>query len=209
MNPERLQELAALNAVGALDGADLAELQRLLAEADPSAKAELAGFSDAAAVLAVAAAPKRHAPPSLKGRILGRVQEKEEQRALLDHLQKLCPAITGGFSFVPGRESGGWQALPVAGASVKPLFVDPHRGYAVVLGKLEPGAGYPAHRHLLGEEVYVLSGDLHIGDHAMKAGDFHHADAGTAHDVNYSEQGCVILAVISTQDLLAQLQPAS
>ncbi len=81
-------------------------------------------------------------------------------------------------------------------------------GYALVMGKLDPGSRYPSHRHLLGEEVYILSGDLHIGDRALKAGDFHHADAGTTHGVNFSEQGCVILAVISTQDLQTQLHPA-
>jgi hypothetical protein len=42
----------------------------------------------------------------------------------------------------------------------------------------------------------------------MRAGDFHEAGAGTRHDVNYSESGCTILAIISVADLQAQLQPA-
>src|SRR5262245_56757070 len=133
MNPERLRELAALDAVGALDGADLAELQRWLAEADPSAIAEAAALKNVAALFAAATAPRQSPPAALKDRILQRVQKHEEQRTLLDHLQKLCPVITAGFSFVPGNDRTGWQALPVSGAAVKPLFVDPNRGYAVVL----------------------------------------------------------------------------
>jgi anti-sigma factor ChrR (cupin superfamily) len=38
----------------------------------------------------------------------------------------------------------------------------------------------------------------------LRAGDFHHAEAGTAHDVNWSEGGCVLLAVLSKEDLLNQ-----
>src|SRR6185369_14344666 len=53
--------------------------------------------------------------------------------------------------------------------------------------------------HINGEDVFVLSGDLHIGEHVLRAGDFHHADAGTSHGENFSETGCAILAVISTQ----------
>ena len=50
------------------------------------------------------------------------------------------------------------------------------------------------------------SGDLHIGDQALHAGDFHHAEAGTHHPVNFSEGGCTLLIVLTTEDLLAQLE---
>ena len=83
--------------------------------------------------------------------------------------------------------------------------MDHERGYAVVLGKLEPGARYPSHHHTGSEEVYVLEGDLHMGSHVLRAGDFHHADAGITHGENFSEQGCTILAVISSPDLLVQI----
>ena len=74
-----------------------------------------------------------------------------------------------------------------------------------MLGKLEPGARYPGHSHLRPEDVFMLSGDLHLGEKVvLRAGDFHHAEAGTAHDVNWSEEGCVLLAVLSKEDLLNQ-----
>ena len=50
----------------------------------------------------------------------------------------------------------------------------------------------------------MISGDLHIGDEIIQAGDFHHAEAGSTHGVNWSEQGCVLVAVLAKEDLLAQ-----
>jgi anti-sigma factor ChrR (cupin superfamily) len=82
--------------------------------------------------------------------------------------------------------------------------MEDHQDYAMVLGKLDAGARYPAHRHDGPEQIYILSGDLSIGDVKLNAGDFHSAAPGSAHGVNSSEQGCVILAVLSKRDLLAQ-----
>ena len=82
------------------------------------------------------------------------------------------------------------------------------RGYAVLMGRLEAGVRYPAHTHAAGEELYILTGDLHIGDWAMGPGDFHHADAGTAHEVNYSVAGCTLLAVLPADHELVQFAMA-
>ena len=38
----------------------------------------------------------------------------------------------------------------------------------------------------------------------LHASDFHHSEAGTAHGVNFSEQSCTILAVMSIETLLRQ-----
>ena len=64
------------------------------------------------------------------------------------------------------------------------------------MGKLEPGTRYPAHVNVGPEDLYVLTGDLHIGDHRLDAGDFHHADAGSYHEVNHSIEGCTLIAVL-------------
>lgn len=199
MNQERLEELAALHAAGALDGAERAEFERLLAAGDPAARRAAARFADVAALVALAGAAAVEPAPAVRARVLARVRPGPPAPA---------PAVAAGFKFIAGTAADGWQQLPVPGASVKLLSLDAARGYAVVLGRLAAGASYPPHTHLHAEQVYVLEGDLHIGAHAMKAGDFHEADAGTRHDVNYSESGCTILAVISVADLQAQLQPA-
>ena len=54
--------------------------------------------------------------------------------------------------------------MPIPGASIKLLSLERERGYAVLLGKLEPGSRYPAHVNVGPEDFYILTGDLMIGD---------------------------------------------
>jgi quercetin dioxygenase-like cupin family protein len=205
MNEETLQEWAALNAVGALEGSELQELELHLASSSASAALQVAAFNDLAALLAISLAVPQEPPRDLKARILIQIAETAAAPRSKLVVASESAAALAGLKFVFATEQIGWQKLPVPGAWVKLLSLDQARGYAVVLGKLDPGARYPEHRHIHGEQVYVLSGDLHIGAQRMGPGDFHHADAGTVHGVNYSENGCVILAVISTADLQAQM----
>ena len=206
MNPEHLEELAALNAAGALDGKDLDEFQRLLANADHPTKRILARFNNFAGLLAVSLPQQQQPSPGLRQKLLHRIEAEtsETRETPADFLNQHIEAALSGFTFISGNEAAGWKDIRVQGAAVKLLSVDQTRGYAVVIGKLEPGTRYPAHKHINGEDIFVLSGDLHIGEHVLRAGDFHHADAGTSHGENFSETGCTILAVISRQDLLAQ-----
>ena len=210
MNPEHLEELAALNAAGALDGKDLDEFQRLLANADQPTKRILARFNNVAGLLAASLPHRQQPSPGLRQKLLPRIQTEtaETRTTPADFLNQHIEAALSGFTFISGNEAAGWKDIRVRGAAVKLLSVDQTRGYAVVLGKLEPGTRYPAHKHINGEDVFVLSGDLHMGEYVLRAGDFHHADAGTSHGENFSETGCTILAVISTQDLLAQFASA-
>lgn len=199
MTPQQMEELAALHAAGALDGAECAEFERLLAAADPATRREAARFSDVAALLALAGSADLAPPPELRERVLACVRTAQSPPG---------PADECGFKFVPGTDESGWRQLPVPGASVKLLSLDAERGYAVVLGRLAAGASYPSHPHRHAEQIYVLAGDLHIGARALRAGDFHEAAAGTRHGINHSETGCTILAIVSVADLQLQLQPA-
>ena len=91
------------------------------------------------------------------------------------------------------------------GAWIKLLSLERERGYAVLLGKLGPGVRYPAHTNVGPEDFYILTGDLHIGDRKLSAGDFHHADAGSLHGENYSVEGCTLVAVLTLEDPLVAL----
>jgi len=193
IDPQRLQELAALQATGALDGEDAQEFQRLLSSGEVALKQESSAFADVAVAVAESL-PLQQAPHGLKAKLLKQVEPADQ------------PSAAGpGYRLIRQHDQTGWRNLKVRGASVKLLSLDSNRGYAVVMGRLEAGCHYPAHTHSGPEELYVLSGDLHIEGRVLRAGDFHHADAGTSHGENFSEEGCVILAVVSAQDLLAQM----
>ena len=204
-NQERIEELAPLNAAGALDLTERDEFERLLATADPAVLSRVAQFQELAALLALALSAAPELPRGLKEKIMRRVAVNSPAAAPGSAGQHSAALATPGFTFIAGDGQGNWLPLKVPGAWVKLLSLDAQRGYAVVLGKLDAGARYPAHQHIHAEQIYVLTGDLHIGDHRLGAGDFHQADAGSEHGVNHSETGCTILAVLSTADLAAQM----
>ena len=190
MKHEPTEEDAILNAIGALTEEERLEFEQQMAGAEPEIQALSQEFQDLAALIGTHVPAEQSPAPDLKQRTL----EKAFASTIAED----------GFTFIGTQNVQDWQALPVPGAFVKLLSSDEKRGYAVVLGKLEAGTRYPAHTHIHGEEIYMLSGDLHIGERRLETGDFHHAAAGTRHDVNWSETGCTLMAVISLEDLQAQ-----
>jgi anti-sigma factor ChrR (cupin superfamily) len=145
-------------------------------------------------------------PQTLRDKVLKRIQAQTMGAA---PRQAPVPAgIADGLRFLPGADSSGWKQLPVPGALIKLLSFQPDRGYALLLGKLGPGVRYPAHTNAGPEDFYILTGDLHVSGRALGPGDFHHADAGSAHEENYSIQGCTLLAVLTMDDPLVSFAMA-
>jgi anti-sigma factor ChrR (cupin superfamily) len=145
--------------------------------------------------MAIAGSVARHNPPaSLKTRIFDSIEQAQPKVQ--------SSAIPAGFRFLEAGSQSGWKELPITGAWIKLLSLEKDRGYAVLLGKLDPGVGYPAHINAGPEDFYVLSGDLVVGERRLVAGDFHHADKGSFHDINYSPEGCTLLAVLTIDDPL-------
>lgn len=196
MNRNRLEELAAGRVAGGLDRKEKREFQRLLSIASDAEKAGVASILNTAA-LAASALPRANAPFRVFQKLMPRVLK---QARTMD-----AAAIAGGLKFVEGNDRSAWLSLPIPGVSFKLLSLDRAKDYAVVLAKLDPGATYPAHMHFGPEEIYMLSGDLWIGEVKLWAGDFHTAAPGSRHEVNRSDGGCVIIYVISKKDLAAQL----
>ena len=207
INRENLQELAALHAVGALEGEEAREFYRLLGES-AEARAEADTFAAVTEALATRVPSLAQPSAGLKMRILQLAERSKNRRQLEAQLRQLTPRAEAGFSYLAATTTAGWIPLPVPGAYVKLLSFDDSTGYATALGKLEAGASYPAHNHQCAEDIFMLSGDLHIGDKVIGPMDFHHAEAGTRHEVNWSERGCVLLAVLSKEDLLQQFLAA-
>jgi hypothetical protein len=140
--------------------------------------------------------PQTPPPPELRARIL-------ERAARAEPLPPAPPATAlAGLRFQEAAAESGWKALPIPGAFIKLLSLEAGRGYAVLLGRIEAGVRYPAHMNAGPEDFYILSGDLVVGNRRLVAGDFHHADQGSQHEVNYSVNGCTLLAVLTTDDPL-------
>jgi anti-sigma factor ChrR (cupin superfamily) len=202
MITERQQELASLYALGALSPSEHAAFKEELS-GNPELLALTRSLQSAIALVAVAS-PIVVPPPGLKDKVLRRIENLETPVAPV----AIQAATLPGLSFALAATESGWKPLPIPGASVKLLTVAPENNYAVLLGKLEAGASYPPHFHKGPENFYILKGDLNIGPHRLVAGDFHHADAGSTHEENYSVTGCILIAVVSATDPLVALAKA-
>jgi quercetin dioxygenase-like cupin family protein len=89
-----------------------------------------------------------------------------------------------------------WQPSKAAqGVSFKTLRRDHATGGLTVLLRFEPGSRFPAHRHPAGEEVFVVEGQVKIGDQRLKQGDYLYAAPDSVHAV-WSEFGCTILVML-------------
>jgi anti-sigma factor ChrR (cupin superfamily) len=194
MISEHLQEQASLYVLGALTPQEQGIFEAHLRK-DAELRDLLIQLQRTAGRLAKSV-PQSVPPPKLRANILERIAPAKGVPA--------TPPIAGlpGLRFQEAAGESGWKALPLPGAYIKLLSIEKERGYAVLLGKIEAGARYPAHVNAGPEDFYILSGDLVVGNRRLGAGDFHHADKGSQHEVNYSEHGCTLLAVLTTDDPL-------
>jgi anti-sigma factor ChrR (cupin superfamily) len=195
--PEHQQEQASLYVLGALSPSEQRTFEAELA-AQPDLAALTRSLQSAIALFAGATVPAIAPPPNLKDKVLRRI---EELGAASPPRPVSTPAAAG-LRFAAGADQSGWKQLPIPGASIKLLSLESERGYAVLLGKLQPGASYPPHVNAGPEDFYILTGDLVIGNRKLVAGDFHHADEGSHHETNYSVEGCTLIAVLTTRDPL-------
>jgi anti-sigma factor ChrR (cupin superfamily) len=196
MISEHQQELASLYALGALLPAERQAFETVL-EDNPELQTLVNELQSTIAVAATAT-PTVALPRELKDRVLRQV----EKIAAAEFASRPLPKSRIGLRFASGASETGWKQLPVPGASIKLLSLERELGYAVLMGKLQPGTRYPEHINTGPEDFYILTGDLVIGDQKLVAGDFHHADAGSHHEENYSVEGCTLIAVLTTSDPL-------
>ena len=112
---------------------------------------------------------------SIKARIQARLQ---------------APAPEGTLTLRTG--DGRW--LPVApGIEIKILHLDRQQKTQTSLWRLAPGAVLAEHHHRSDEECLVLEGEVHLGDHYVRAGDYHLAKAGYTHPPLETTSGALVL----------------
>ena len=182
-----LEELATLDALGALDEEERLTYVARLAHVSNDERAVIAELYDAAAAVAAALVTADAPSPRVKDALLARASR--------------VPFFTNRAA------EGEW--LPVMdGVLVRLLTLDKIRDTAMIVVRLGAGVTYPAHQHSGAEECYVLAGDVTIEGQSYGAGDFHHADAGSHHGPVSSQHGVEFLLVVTASDYLGPLQRA-
>ncbi len=202
-------ESAALFALGSLEEAEALEFAAHLESGCRECERELAAHAETIARLDQLEAEEdlaHDATLAPSEALRSRLQQElsaEPSRAKLDRVWQRWVPI-GGETIAPGlvnvpSSSEGWQPTGIGGISVRQLSIDEVRRNVSMLVRMEPGTSYPRHRHAAREECYVVSGDLQVGSSRLKAGDYQVADENSIHDVQSTENGC-LLFIVSSQD---------
>lgn len=92
-------------------------------------------------------------------------------------------------------EEGQWQ-FSAPGVSKKVLRDDKQTGESTLLLRFEAGATYPLHNHPGDEEILALEGDIKVGKHELRPGDYLHTPPGGKHAVS-SRNGCLVFLRLS------------
>ncbi len=198
MNWTELFELAALDAVGALDTAGKARLEHVVGH-DAAARADWIASREAIAEYAASTTTPSVPAPGTRERLFARIRTTPQLPPPRHPAPTAATAATDapppGFSLL-ARGDEVWTPTAVPGFSVRVLSVNPAEKYRMLLGRLEPGTAFPRHRHVAGpEHLYLVSGDLVTEGIAMVPGDFVRAEPGTDHRTLFSPTGCVALIV--------------
>ena len=106
------------------------------------------------------------------------------------------------FNLIVVRAAEGiWLPTPAHGVTLKPLFTDPLRRTETYLVRAEPGSRMPRHRHVTADQTFFLEGHGRIGTISLEAGDFYRAEAGTIHEISWTERGCLCITLASISDV--------
>lgn len=90
-----------------------------------------------------------------------------------------------------------FQPTRYPGVAIHFYRSDRSSGHAAVLIRMEPGCGYPAHRHLGPEELLVLQGGFRDERGVWRAGEYARFETGSAHAPIALDEGeaCVFFAI--------------
>jgi hypothetical protein len=175
--------MAALYALGALDGDDLWQYNAHLVAGCDGCESDLASFDRVAESLAYAAQPGEPSP-ILRARLVDRIRGVDYEHDALDAL-----ADAAALDAADGR----WQPHRIPGVEIKPLFVDEARREAVMLVRAAAGVQYPSHRHAAFEDMFMLAGELRFGERVYTAGEYIRSECGSIHEPSETRTGCMFL----------------
>lgn len=89
-------------------------------------------------------------------------------------------------------EDGAWRDYS-PGVTIKVLREEPQARRSTFLLCMAPGSHVPVHPHAEEEHCLVLEGEVFLGDHIFREGDWHVALPGSTHNEFFSKTGCLLL----------------
>lgn len=101
--------------------------------------------------------------------------------------------------FAIRQEDMEWQPHPTPGVEVVILRTNEAQREIVGLLRAAPGVRYPLHRHAFGEDIFMLEGDLIVGDEVYGAFDYIRSEPGSIH-APHTIGGCMFFFRTSIDD---------
>jgi anti-sigma factor ChrR (cupin superfamily) len=187
-----LHELASLYALGSLDAGEKIAFEEHLRQGCDACAEDVRSFANVANRIgeSVPVVP----PRQLRERLLSTVSRSPRVPGIL---------FDQGGLLIARSDELAWQTMS-PGISYKPLYDDAARKYNTSLVRMEAGAHYPSHHHAAIEELFMLSGDLHVENQIISAGDYCRADSGSIHGETFTDGGCLFLMMASQENQLIE-----
>lgn len=95
------------------------------------------------------------------------------------------------------QAAGRWRTTGLKGIRYRTLYADMRANRRTTLLQMDPGTQLPDHDHAGTEEVYIVSGELRIGEETLRAGDYFRTAAGARHPTPVSPTGCICIIISS------------
>jgi hypothetical protein len=183
MNTDRycFCDLAPLYPLGVLTEAERVWVEQQAA-LDPDLAAELAGYEGAIAALPLSLPPLPMAI-ELKDRLF---QTLELEPPVFSPPE--LPLSTAAHFAIRAQDLC-WRPHQTPGVSIAIVHTDRVRREIVGFIRAEAGVRYPLHRHATTEELFMLEGDLVIGNEVFGPGDYILSQVGSSH-APYTNGGC-------------------
>ena len=192
-------ELAPLYALDQLDAVERDWVEQQIAEC-PDLVEELATYESAIAALPYTA-PALPVAPDLKQRLFERLHLDPPPASPLPD----CPPAP--YRAIRAADLN-WQPHATPGVMIAIVHQDEITRELVGFVRAAAGVQYPVHRHAAIEEIFMLEGDLVIGDEIFAAGDYIRSQPGSSH-APYTVGGCRFFFHTSMDDDYPQLMAQS
>jgi anti-sigma factor ChrR (cupin superfamily) len=114
--------------------------------------------------------------------------ERERMRAKI--LKRAAATAPSGMTTLRSTE-GAWHKL-APGIVFKVLHLEPATNTRSILIRMQPGTSIPVHSHKQEEHCLVIEGEVTIGEHVFRSGDWHVAMPGTSHSNFSTTTGCLV-----------------
>jgi anti-sigma factor ChrR (cupin superfamily) len=176
---DRMIEMAALYALGALSQSEAKAFEKHLAEGCQTCLSQVAAFEEVAGNIGVAS-DEAEPQAEVRNLLLERIQSEDGRTALSPEILSVR------------ADQGEWSRI-AEGILIKVLSTDEASGLTTSLVKMSAGMRLEPHRHRGVEELFILEGDCNVNGEVLGPGDYHRADPGSIHLTTRTVAGTMFL----------------